>query len=272
MADHERVGGETLAEVSRWITEWSQRLSVDCITLSGGEPLSNPDLPHMIRAVRASWPDARIRVVTNGQYLNDNDILPALFEVGNALYEITCHRHMGSGFEELRSSFIKVMSSHGTWENVPPTELNVHLIMQQGSVEVRMNTAPEFMRPYNGALQLMRPWHSKSAEESFSLCPTQRNPILYKNRLFKCGPIANLRDTLTLHKLETNAEWWDYLKYKGYGIDDNIAEFVADYGNPNRKICTMCSQVKDRAVVDHYGPGNIGEKALLKPIIRVTPI
>ena len=83
--------------------------------------------------------------------------------------------------------------------------------------------------------------------------------FLYKNRIYKCGPIANLRDTLELHNLQDDPDWQLYLEYTGFGPADNLTELVNNFDKPN-KICSMCSKNLQDAEVDHYALGSVLEK------------
>jgi hypothetical protein len=78
--------------------------------------------------------------------------------------------------------------------------------------------------------------------------------------LYKCAPIANVKDALEIQGLLDNALWQDYLSYKGYGINDDIEAFVQDIGKPNTKICTMCADAKPLAMVPHYELANVVRK------------
>jgi hypothetical protein len=107
---------------------------------------------------------------------------------------------------------------------------------------------------------LVRPWQSKDPAMAHAICASPNNPQLYKNRLYKCTPIANVKDILGLHGLLDNAHWQDYLNYKGYGVDDDLEAFVQDIGKPNAKICTMCADAKPLAVIQHYELTNVVRK------------
>ena len=57
---------------------WSQRVSVTCFSLLGGEPTIHPRLPEFVGLVRRHWPRTRIEIVSNGFFLHRHPTLPAV--------------------------------------------------------------------------------------------------------------------------------------------------------------------------------------------------
>jgi hypothetical protein len=253
MSDHDRMEGSvTLYEAKEWMGAWSQILDLDLLNLAGGEPMLNPDLADIAREARRLWPTTPIQITTNGEHLLDSNIIFLLKEIGNATLLVSCHWNLGPKFDALQQAVVNELNQHGNWNIVSGSSPEIHLQAEQGDVTVQMAAYPEFIKTYHGHGITMRPYHSKSYQASYSVCGTPKSPILYKNRLYKCGASANMRDVLEIHNLADNAEWYDYLKYKGYGPEDNIQEFIDDYGQANALICRMCSPVKQHALVEHY--------------------
>ena len=264
MSDQPRKGTVSIEEGASWLQQWSERLSLDVVCLFGGEPFMNPDLDRWVRETRKAWPDAHLKIITNGHYLKQRkEIIPTLLEIGNATLQVSCHHRFGPQYVEMKTNLIKLLDDNGTWKNITVDNDVVHLGMQQGDVIVQLAVFGNFIKPYNGVAQLMRPWDNKNPAAAHALCGSPRNPILYKNRLYKCAPIANLRDTLELHILESNYTWIPYLKYTGYGLEDDLQPYIDDFGKPTPSICTMCCDIKEFAEIDHYGPGGVGDKRQL---------
>ena len=68
-------------DVSSIYERWASILTFDEITIVGGEPLTNPDLPNWIAGIRRLWPDARLAVATNGVRLSKSpDAIRAMRE------------------------------------------------------------------------------------------------------------------------------------------------------------------------------------------------
>jgi hypothetical protein len=262
MSDHNRSEGSvSLADAAAWMQAWSEKISMDTLVITGGEPTLNPDLFEIIKSARSHWPDAHIKLMTNGEHFAKVDPIAVLKEVGNATLWISCHWSFGPSFDLLQKQTHDLINSYGKWTNKHPQVVDsVYLDMEQDSVSVKMAVYGEFVRTYHGTGILIRPWNSKNPTAAHSICSSPSNPQLYKNRLYKCSPIANLKDTLELQGLLDNAHWQDYLSYKGYGVDDDIGSFVQDIGKPNTKICGMCTDAKPLAVVPHYEMANVVRK------------
>ena len=263
MSDHNRTEGSvTLSDASAWMAAWSEKISMDTLVITGGEPTLNPDLAEIIKSARQYWPDAHIKLVTNGEHFSEEvDPIAMLKQVGNATLWVSCHWNIGPSFDLLQQRTWALLNAHGKWKNNHPQVVDeVYLDLEQDSVSVKMAVYSNFVKTYNGATVLMRPWQSTDPVASHSVCASPKNPQLYKNRLYKCPPIANLKDTLALHNLLDNAHWQDYLAYQGYGIDDDLTPFVADVGKPNAKTCTMCVEMRPLAQVPHYEISNVVRK------------
>lgn len=256
MSDQPREGGVSIDEGESWLQAWSKVLTVDTIGLTGGEPLMNPDILTWIRKVRQYFPSSHIRVVTNGLHLKTVDVLPLLVELGNATLDVSFHVQ-GPTADDLRKQILaQTADLDSQWQPIPSGIEEIPLKLQRGDVFVSVSMWQKFTKPYHGVLKLIRPWKSKQPALSHAACGAPADPLLYKNRVYKCGPIANLRDTLAIHDLLTNAEWQSYLKYKGFGAQDDLQPLIDDFGKPNDKICTMCSS-DARATIEHYGPAMV---------------
>lgn len=263
MSDHNRTEGSVpLSDAAAWMVSWSEKISMDTLVITGGEPTLNPDLAEIIKSARQHWPDAHIKLITNGEHFGEEvDPIAMLKQVGNATLWISCHWNIGPSFDLLQKRTWALINAHGKWTNKHPQIVDdVYMDIEQDSVSVKMAVYSDFVRTYHGTGILMRPWQSKDPKASHSICSSPNNPQLYKNRLYKCAPIANLKDALTLHSLLDNAHWQDYLAYQGYGIDDDLTAFVADVGKPNTKICTMCADARPLAQVPHYEISNVVRK------------
>jgi len=255
MSDNPKTGGVSIAEGEEWLQAWSQKVNPYTIVLSGGEPLLNPDLEQWLRKTREYFPTSTIKLATNGVHIKDNKLIPLLMEIGNIIYDVSYHLSGPTGELLEKELLDQAMAVSDQWHILhnPMKEVPVSLTLDTVTVQITM--FEYFVKPYHGKLGLIRPWRSNGKEASHAACGAPKNPILFKNRLFKCSPIANLRDTLEQHDLLYNADWQEYLKYKGFGLDDDLTNFIADVGKPNN-ICTMCS-ADNRAVVEHYAPAMV---------------
>lgn len=263
MTDYNRKGSVSISEGNSWLREWGQVLDVGTICLFGGEPTMNKDLPGWIQQTRQYFPSSRIKIISNGLYLKHKEILEDLFKIGNSELQISLHWRTGEKFDHIKQELIKQLTATEGWKVTAIDKPEVIMAFTKESITVQLAVFGEFVTPYRGYASSMKPWASKDISASYANCGSPMNPILYKNRIYKCAPIANLRDTLELHDILDDAEWQPYLTYQGHAPSDNLTELIDNFDKPNR-ICSMCSGNKEAASVDHYALGNVVEKKEIK--------
>jgi hypothetical protein len=261
MTDYMRKGSVTAKEGNIWLSEWSKALDVGTVCLFGGEPLMNKDISSWIKLTRKYFPHSNIKIISNGFYLEHKNILADLFEAGNTTYQISLHWREGDKFNNIKKNLIGQINQYPNWKVVKSNRKEVILAAINKTVTVQLAVFGEFVQPYKGHGTSMQPWNSDNIEASYSNCGSPLNPILYKNKIYKCGPIANLRDTLELFNLQDDPAWQKYLTYSGYTTLD-VDELIADYSKPNN-ICSMCAS-NTEANIDHYSPTSVMEKKEIK--------
>ena len=71
LSDFKRDGVAPYADIESWILHWHTLVTPKVVTLFGGEPCLHPRLPAICALVRQHWPNAVIRLITNGYLLNN---------------------------------------------------------------------------------------------------------------------------------------------------------------------------------------------------------
>ena len=259
MTDYQRKGSVSIEEGKDWLEEWSQKLDIGTVCLFGGEPLMNKDITSWIRQTRRCFPDSKIKIISNGIYLKNKNILAEIMNVGNVEYQISLHWREGERFDNIKQELLKQIQKYENWKLIKSPRKEIILAFTHNLVTVQLAVFGEFIQPYKGYGNQMKPWNSDNIADSYNNCGSPLNPILYKNKIYKCGPIANLRDTLELHKLLDEPAWQSYLDYTGYASTDNLVELINNFDKPN-SICSMCSKNRIDAEIDHYAPNNVLEK------------
>ena len=69
-SNHGHPGLLSLQEAERWMRLWNRRIWLKKLSLLGGEPTLHPELAEFVRLSPRNWPDARLRIVTNGFLLH----------------------------------------------------------------------------------------------------------------------------------------------------------------------------------------------------------
>ena len=254
LSNFDRRGGVRITEGKQWLEDWSKKLSIGTLCLFGGEPLLNPDFDDWVVAVRNFFPNTHIKVITNGFYLKQSHV-NILSKVKNATLQISFHF---KNRDKKLLTIIKNAIGHIDFTITKSDKAEVFLKFTNKSINIQCARFGEFRKPYKNDKTDMLPWNSTDLQASIDHCGSPKNPILYNNRLYKCAPIANLKDTLESLDYYDNTAWQPYLNYKGYGLADDIQPFIKDFGRPN-KICSMCCSTKD-SEVDHFAEGMVRKK------------
>ena len=258
MTDYNRKGDVSFKEGTQWLTDWKDKIRPKITCLFGGEPLMNKDLNQWIELVRLTWPDTIIKIITNGFYLDKKPVLNWLYKFSPAELQLSLHFRDDPRRKLLIDKLKKQMQDSEL--NFIPVKLeraSDQLCFVKDNLNITVAEFGHFRKPYKGEGKSMSPANAE-ATKSHSVCGSPNNPILYKNRLYKCGVIGNLRDTLVLHNLIDNNEWGKYLKYNGYSPDDDLSSFADNIGKPEW-ICTMCPSNQNE-YIDHYAIGSVKEK------------
>lgn len=250
LSNFDRKGYVNVETGEDWLKAWAKKLTVDTICLFGGEPLMNPDILKWISLTRQYFPDAHLKVITNGYYLKSQHI-DELSNAGNATLQISYHIKNDDTLIEI----IKSATSHRTWKLTAYDNKVIFLKFANEDMFIQCANFGEFRKPYKGTKKDMEPWESTDLLASIDHCGSPKNPILYNNRVYKCAPIANLQDALPSGY---SIKWNPYLEYKGFGSEDDLQPLVDDFGKPN-KICSMCCSTTE-SEIDHYGPGMVRTK------------
>lgn len=84
-------GSQRWSDLSSTYEQWSKLLSFDKISILGGEPFTNPDLPNWIIGLRKLWPDNEIFVTTNGSKLKTSRHIIDTMKQHNVKLRISIH-------------------------------------------------------------------------------------------------------------------------------------------------------------------------------------
>ena len=256
MTDFNRKGWVSVEEGSKWIDSWSKVLDPAMVCLFGGEPTLNRDLKTWIAVTRSAWPNARIKIITNGFYLDRVPVLEWL--QGPSELQLSLHFRNDARRDMLVSKLKQAMQNTGK-HFIPSRSQGPHekYRFTHEGIDVIISEFGEFRKPYAGMGKDMKPANG-FPEISHSKCGSPNNPILYKDKLYKCGPIANLADTLKLHGISGDADWQKYLSYAGYSSHDDLSTFAAGI-NKAEWICSMCPS-DNKEMINHYAQGAVMEK------------
>lgn len=223
------------SDIKTSLSGWLTKISPGSISLFGGEPTMLPNLPDMIRDVRALAPDAMIQIVTNGTYIRKRpDILEALHEVGHSLLSFSMHEPKKIYTDKVKNFLL----SQFDWT---PAAHSSNLWETSNRFYLEFRQAVMFLKTFQGDYANARPFDS-DPDKAFKMCCFHDSFQMYHGKLYKCNPLALLNKVLSDWGLENQSEWQPYLNYTPIGLDCTDEDLVQFVDTINKAIpeCRMC--------------------------------
>lgn len=236
----------SVEEIIHGLKLWSQRLNYDHIGTMGGEPLLNPNIEALLLKLRYEFPNVTIRFVTNGLLLEKHKpLIDKMYELGNVILKISKHVK-----DERIKNIVKYIMNRFDWE--PVTEFHIHRWLTSNNFRFQINAPEKFYRTFKGTYFNMVP-HNNNPIDAFDLCVQKTCPLLYEEKLFKCGTLALTPDILDKTGQSDKPEWKPYLD-QGLGIDvsdDKLEKWINNFGKPHA-VCRQCPTINDaESIIDH---------------------
>lgn len=228
------------SDIKQNLAQWLTRITPDSISLFGGEPLMLANLPEMIRDVRSMAPDSMIHIVTNGTYVKKRkDVLQALYEVGHSMLTFSIHQPDKPYTEDNRQFLLDLYD----WK---PSQLNDRILESGNKFYLEFRQATRFMKTFRGDYANAEPFDS-DPDEAFKICCFFDSLQLYRNKLYKCNPLALLPKVLTDWGLQSRLEWQPYLGYQPLSVDCSDLDLLQFTNLTNQSIpeCRMCPTISD---------------------------
>lgn len=212
-----------LEEAEKWMAAWAPRIALSEFSLMGGEPAIHPRFPEFLPLVRRHWPEARIRLVSNGFLLSRHPDLPRIMaELGNVRLFISIHHDSPAYTERLRPTMAMLddwRARYDIWIGTYPS-------------------AQKWTRRYRGEGSSMQPYTDGLPEQSWGKCPARFCMQLFEGALWKCPALAYLR--MQHEKYQLDEIWAPYLAYEALQPDCSDAELLAFVARKAEKFCGMC--------------------------------
>lgn len=247
LSDFPRKGVEPVEEIDTWLDYWHKYLDIGVIVLFGGEPLIHPHLLDICKCIRKYYPTTIIRLITNG-YLLDNFEPTCWFEY--MPFEIQVSIHRLDHETEINKKIKKIIETKKGWTTVV-NNLNKHqqIKFSLDNFAIYKSKFKNFVAPYGLENNKLIPLKSDPVK-AHSMCGSPNTPVLYKGKLYKCPPVANLIDLLD--------ENWN--NYKSCDSAEELETFVNSVGCPEA-VCAQCPDNTNAIVFDHFDKNNVYVKA-----------
>lgn len=222
-SNHQHQGILSLEEADGWMKQWNHRISPTAFSLLGGEPTLHPNLAEFVILARQNWPEAYLRIVTNGWFLHRHPQLPIVLQNDpKAFLELSIHHH-ASEYKEKLKPILKLLRS---W-------------VQEYGIQVSHSwSSKHWTRRYKGYGATMEPFEDSEPRASWEKCPAKYCPQLLEGKIWKCGPLAYLKMQDSKYNLSDN--WKPYLQYQPLQPDCTDEELNEFFDREEETYCGMC--------------------------------
>jgi hypothetical protein len=177
----------------------------------------------------------------------DNFDAGAWFELG--LFEMQVSMHRADHRDIINKKIHTILKQRDDWRVTKHGgDHHKQVAWTSGVVTVYKSIFKDFVVPYRLDDHRIVSWNS-APEEAYKICGASSTPILYKGKLYKCPPVANIIDMTGQH----------HAGYQGYGVQDNIAEFVSNV-NQAHAVCGQCPTKQQAVIIDHFDIKNVTVK------------
>jgi organic radical activating enzyme len=245
LSNFDRTGVESFASIEKQINTWSKIINPKVLTLFGGEPLLHPRLHNVIKTIRSAWNHTTIRLITNGYFLKNYE--PQSW-FNYKPFEIQVSIHRKDHEKILTNEIKKILEQEKNWKvkrNIGKSHRDITFSIKDFSIW--KSRFKDFVTPYKIDKGTLLPFKS-DPKKAHKICGSPDTPVLYKNKLYKCPPIANILDM-------THRKGYSYSPYDN---NDNLENFINNIGKPE-SICSMCPESLKHKF-DHYLKQNVHVK------------
>ena len=227
-----------------WLTAWAARVVPAEFGILGGEPSLHPELCAYLELVSALWPECGRVLVSNGLSLSRHPELFSVLRATGTRLEISLHSHDDRVYQARMARLLP--------------EIREQAVRAGVTLELR-EEKHLFHVTYRGFGAEMRPFQDRNPQGSWQHCMNRTCTTLYKNRLWKCPPIAYLSLVAERYGLDAVSEWQPYLAYQGVPLQAGDEEIAAVFAEQAASICAMCpasvNPIMLTEVTRQYRPG-----------------
>jgi len=228
-SDQGHKGVVSLEDAERWMAAWSGRIQLGTFSLVGGEPTIHPRLTDFVRLARRHWPDAFLRIVTNGFYLHKHPELPGLLAADSkARLYFSIHHSSPEYLDKVRANY----------------EMLRRWMRELGVRAFFYHSYKHWRRTYRGSGAAMEPYTDGQPRKSWQHCNAKGCPQLFESKIWKCSPLAYVGMQHAKHGLSDN--WTPYLAYTPLTPESTDDELRAFFAKEEESYCSMCPAEPER--------------------------
>lgn len=225
---------------------WSQELELKSISILGGEPLLNPTFTDWVLGLRELWPQARLRIASNGTQLdNHHAFYKVLQNDAKIRFSVCLHNkmHKQELVDKVKNFMVGPFESK--FDPIPYRECLTLTDANGVTIDIWHNwwfhQGAVITNPETGRFTL----HQSDPIKAHEICHSKTCHHFENGMLYKCGPSSLFRQFDQQFNLElTDQDRLLINNYRALSIDDDNStkkEFLDNLENPI-DMCKFCPQ------------------------------
>lgn len=234
------TGGGKLLDTEQaieWMKPWAQKIMPDFFILIGGEPTLNKKLTEITLEAARLWKYSKIKIVSNGFFLDKHPELPKVMKDFDVYLEISIKDNTSEYNERMK----------------PTRDIVAQWLAKEPKLNIRYREDyTHWIKLYHGYGPDMMPYKDNDPEMSFKNCGFKICKVLHEGKLWKCPRLAFLK--MHNEKFRLHPDWNPYLNYTALEPSCTRQELIDFYKEESIPECAMC-------------PANIEYMKLPSPLI-----
>ena len=204
---------------------WANEIKINHISILGGEPLLNPDFMQWISGIRDLWPNAVLRVTTNGYRIN---MVKGLYQF---LREHQKNTYISVGIHNKLHKKLIVDKVKNFLQSPVKVEFDGQNPYQQfltitdkNNISIKVEYNWWF---HQGALikdpdSMQFTLHQSDVIKAHEICHSKYCHHFMDGKLYKCGAVALFPEFEKQHKINLSSDDYQLMhKYQPLAINDN---------------------------------------------------
>ena len=182
-------------------TQWSKEVDLKSVAILGGEPLLNPTFMSWVQGVTALWPDASVRIITNGYQLQKVTGLYELLTSTNKIQLWVGIHNKKDKHRIVDQVKLFLTAPYDISFNNENQYQEFMLITDANNVTVRVEYNWWFHQGAIVKTDTGDTLHNSDPKKAHDICHMSTCHHFIKGRLYKCGVVALLPDFDQQHTL-----------------------------------------------------------------------
>lgn len=229
--------------------EWSKKLSIDFITIIGGEPFANPGLYEWVSNIQDTFQEnSNLNICTNGTYLKDNQELAKKIISRGVWLDISVHDP--SHYEEIKNSLETVIENYSYSLELKGQEriykVGDRMLARLYPAYVFNKSSAKYIR--DGITYM----HHSDPAKAHELCVKDLGHCHFfvRGNLFHCYLTAISHDLIEQFGIEDRARdiLSSYTPCSPFDSDQKIKGFIQGLRQPIRQ-CQVCPERYEYKVI-----------------------